>query len=166
MSTPVTELFETIQAIVLDIDGVLTDNKILVTDNGEFLRIMNVRDGYAIKRVIEKGIKVAIISGGRSIGTKKRLEILGIKEIHLGIEQKLPCLQALLAQWQIHPENVAYMGDDLMDIPCLQFVGLSCAPKDSVPEVLQTVKYISPQAGGDCCVRDLIEKVMQAKGLW
>ena len=90
-----------IKALVLDIDGVLTNNQILVTDEGQFLRSMNVRDGYAIKKAIQAGIQIAIISGGRSEGTKKRLEILGIKEIHLGIEDKYTTLLAILSEWNL-----------------------------------------------------------------
>lgn len=158
--------FSSIEALVLDIDGVLTDNQILVTDQGEFLRMFNVRDGYAIKRAIAAGIKIAVISGGRSIGTRKRLEILGIDEIHLGVEVKLPVLQKLLLQWQINPSNAAYMGDDIPDVESLQYCGLSCCPSDSVHEVLTTALYISPFAGGMGCVRDLIEKILRAQLKW
>jgi 3-deoxy-D-manno-octulosonate 8-phosphate phosphatase (KDO 8-P phosphatase) len=158
--------FFKIRAIVLDIDGVCTDNTILVTDHGEFLRSMNVKDGYAIKRALQAGFKMAVISGGRSMGTRKRFELLGIHEIHLGIENKMEILSQLMYQWEITADQVAYMGDDITDLEILRNVGLASCPNDSVPEVLQTAHYISPLAGGKACVRDLIEKILQAQEKW
>lgn len=165
MSNYYTRLHQ-ISALVLDIDGVLTDNRILVTDSGEFLRIMNVRDGYAIKRAIQAEIKIAIISGGKSQGTFKRLQLLGVDEIHLGIENKIQVLESLISKWDIAAKNIAYMGDDIMDIDCLRHVGLSTCPKDSVPEVLNICDYISEFEGGAGCVRDIIVKILQAKNKW
>ncbi|MBK9221093.1 MAG: HAD-IIIA family hydrolase [Saprospiraceae bacterium] len=158
--------FIKVQAIILDIDGVCTDNRILVTDHGEFLRSMNVKDGYAIKRAIHAGIKMAIISGGRSNGTRLRFELLGIKDIHLGIEHKYPSLVEILRQWNISADNTAYMGDDIPDLEVMSKVGLAACPADSAPEILKIANYISPLNGGNACVRDLIEKVLQAQGKW
>lgn len=155
-----------IKAIVLDIDGVLTDNQILVTDSGEFLRSMNVRDGYAIKRALQAGLKIGIISGGKSLGTQKRLEVLGISSIYLGVEEKLPVLHQLISSWNLDLKDVAYMGDDIMDIACMKSVGLSCCPKDSVAEVLEFAEFISHYDGGQGCVRELIEMILQANQLW
>lgn len=160
------ESFFHIRAIVLDIDGVCTDNTILVTDHGEFLRSMNVKDGYAIKRAIQAGVQLAVISGGRSIGTKKRFELLGINEIHLGIEHKMIVLEQLLEKWNLSMHQIAYMGDDITDLEILKKVGLSSCPQDAVPEVLNVCQYISPLQGGKACVRDLIEKILQAQGTW
>lgn len=160
------ESLQHITAIVLDIDGVCTDNLILVTDHGEFLRSMNVRDGLAIKKAIQSGYRMAVISGGRSLGTLKRFELLGIEEIHLGIENKMAVLEPLLKKWNLSFSQVAYMGDDLTDIEILSRVGLPACPKDAVPEVLKICNYVSPYAGGNACVRDLIEKIMQSRKLW
>ncbi len=158
--------FTQIEAIVLDIDGVLTDNQILVTDHGEFLRTFNVRDGYAIKRAVAQGFRVAAISGGRSVGVRKRLEVLGVEEIHLGVEQKLPVLQRLTQIWNIPASKFAYMGDDIPDVPPLLYCGLACCPSDAVQEVLDTAAFISPYPGGRGCVRDLIEKILRAQTKW
>lgn len=155
-----------IKALVLDIDGVLTNNQILVTDEGQFLRSMNVRDGYAIKKAIQAGILIAIISGGRSEGTKKRLEILGINEIHLGIEDKYTTLLAILHKWNISASEIAYMGDDIMDIPCMIKVGIAACPKDAVSEVVTISSYISNFNGGEGCVRELIEQILKAQSKW
>ena len=105
--------FREIKAIVFDIDGVFTDNKILVTEDGQFLRTMNVRDGYAVKRAIQAGIKIGIISGGKSIGTKKRMEVLGVTDVHLGIEEKLPVMIKLLEDWNVKLTECAYMSKRL-----------------------------------------------------
>ncbi len=158
--------FDQIRAIVLDIDGVCTDNTILVTEQGEFLRSMHVKDGLAIKMAIKAGFKLAVISGGRSEGTRKRFEILGLEEIHLGIDSKFNILQELLSKWDLRLDQIAYMGDDLPDLEILQQVGLPCCPADAAPEVLAICPFISPFKGGQSCVRDLIEKILQAQGKW
>ncbi len=160
------DAFFQIRGILLDIDGVCTDNTILVTDHGELLRLMNVRDGFAIKKAIKEGLKVGIISGGRSEGTKHRFELLGVRDIYLGIEQKLEVFHKILKKWDLEPHQIAYMGDDILDLPVLNACGLSACPSDAVPEVLQSASYISPLAGGKACVRDLIEKILQAQDKW
>ena len=160
------DAFFQIRGILLDIDGVCTDNTILVTDHGELLRMMNVRDGYAIKKAIAAGIKVGIISGGRSEGTKHRFELLGVRDIYPGIEHKLEVFHKIIEDWGLTPTQIAYMGDDILDLPVLKASGLSACPSDAVPEVLQSVQYISPLGGGKACVRDLIEKILQAQDKW
>ncbi len=159
-------LFSKIKGVILDIDGVCTNNRILVTDQGEFLRTMNVRDGYAIKKSIEKGIQVGIISGGKSEGTRKRFELLGVKDLFLGVSNKAEAFVALISEWKIPADQIAYMGDDCPDISVLKMVGLPSCPADAVPEVIPLARYISPMNGGDGCVRDLLEKILQAQGLW
>lgn len=167
MSTPhYHEILPNIKAIVLDVDGVLTDNKILVTDDGQFLRIMNVRDGYAIKKAIQKGLKVGIITGGRSEGVIKRLKILNVANIHIGIEEKKPVLESLLQEWNILAAETAYMGDDELDIACLQFVGLPVCPQDAMPDAMNHAIHITKLKGGEGCVRELIENILRAKKLW
>jgi 3-deoxy-D-manno-octulosonate 8-phosphate phosphatase (KDO 8-P phosphatase) len=158
--------FFNVRAIVLDIDGVFTDNTILITEQGEFLRSMNVRDGYAIKRALKAGLQMAVISGGNSAGTRKRFEMLGISEIHLGIEHKLEVMNDVLQKWKLDYKDVAYMGDDLPDLEIMERTGLACCPNDAVPEILQVADYISPISGGKGCVRDLIEKILQAQEKW
>lgn len=152
--------------MIFDIDGVFTNNEILVTEHGEFLRSMNVKDGYAVKRAIRSGYKIAVISGGQSEGTRHRFELLGLTEVYLGVENKLNCYNTLVAAWSIAPEHIAYMGDDLPDLEVMKQVGLACCPQDAVPEILEVSHFISPFNGGQACVRDLIEKIMQAQNKW
>lgn len=160
------ESFFHIKAMIFDIDGVFTNNEILVTEHGEFLRSMNVKDGYAVKRAIRSGFKIAIISGGQSEGTRKRFELLGLTEIFLGVEDKLSCYNNLVSSWSISSEHIAYMGDDLPDLEVMKQVGLACCPQDAVPEILEISGFISTLNGGKGCVRDLIEKIMQAQDKW
>lgn len=155
-----------IRGIVFDVDGVFTDNNILITDQGEFLRIMNVRDGYAIKRAIAAGIKVGVISGGKSMGVVQRMKILGIQDIFVGVEDKLPVFQKMLETWGLDKSEVAYMGDDILDIACLRYAGLSVCPQDAVPEVLKISEYITEQKGGQACVRQVIEHILQSQNKW
>lgn len=155
-----------VRAFVFDVDGVLTNNEVLVTETGDLLRIMNVRDGQAIKWAIRAGYAVCIITGGRSEGTKKRLTDLGVEEYYSGIADKAPAFQSFLQRTHKQALEVCYMGDDLPDLPVLRKVGLAACPADAVPEVISVCDYISPLAGGAGCVREIIEKVMKLQGTW
>ena len=161
------ELFGQIKVFLFDIDGVLTNNKVLVMENGELLRSMDVRDGYAIRRALEAGFHIAVISGGRSEGVRKRLEALGITDIYLGRLDKLDVFKELMSvhdEWDA--QNILYMGDDIPDYPVMCKVGLPTCPRDATPEVMQISLYVSPYAGGQGCVRDVIEKVLRVQHQW
>lgn len=155
-----------ISTFIFDVDGVLTNGQLLVSTDGELLREMNVRDGFALKQAILAGYNVCIISGGKNEGVRKRLQGLGVIEIYLGIENKIESLQEFFENYKINPEEVVYMGDDIPDIPPMKMVGLSACPQDAVPEVKQASTYISHLNGGEGCVRDLIEQVMKLQGKW
>jgi 3-deoxy-D-manno-octulosonate 8-phosphate phosphatase (KDO 8-P phosphatase) len=155
-----------VRALVFDVDGVFTDNTILVTEQNELLRTMNVRDGQAIKWALQAGFQVGIITGGRSEGTKKRFTDLGIQEYYSGVAEKLPCLTAFLERTGAKPSELCYMGDDLPDLPVLRKAVLACCPADAVPEVLEVCDYVSPLKGGQGCVRDLLERVLKIQGKW
>lgn len=155
-----------IRAFFFDVDGVFTDNSLLITEAGEILRTMNVRDGQAVKWAIRQGFHLVVITGGRSEGVYKRLTSLGIAEIYSGIEDKKSVFQAVLQRLNLRTESVCYMGDDLPDLPVLRKAGLACAPADAVPEVLAVADYISPLKGGQGCVRDLLEKVLKMQDKW
>lgn len=162
-------LFDKMQAVkafVLDVDGVLTNNDLLVTEAGELLRTMNVRDGQAIKWAIRAGYPIGIITGGRSEGAKKRLTDLGIEEYYSGIHDKWEAFQSFLRRTDTLVSEICYMGDDLPDLPVLRKVVLSACPSDAVPDVLSICDYVSPLSGGRGCVRDIIEKVMKLQQKW
>ena len=158
--------FKKITTFIFDIDGVLTDGTVLVLRDGLQARQMHVKDGFALQMAMKHGYQVFIISGGISEESKKRLENLGLKEIHLGITDKTKFVTDLLTNNKIKWEHVLYMGDDLPDMPLMSKVGLPCCPGDAVNEVKGIVKYISPINGGWGCVRDVIEKVLKGNGQW
>jgi 3-deoxy-D-manno-octulosonate 8-phosphate phosphatase (KDO 8-P phosphatase) len=158
--------FKKVTTFIFDIDGVLTDGTVLVLRDGLQARQMHIKDGFGLQMAMKKGYNVFIISGGISEESKKRLEYLGLKEIHIGISDKTKFVADLLKTKKIKWEEVLYMGDDLPDIPLLNKVGLSSCPADAVNEVKSIVKYISPVNGGWGCVRDVIEKVLKVNGLW
>ncbi|QXP52666.1 HAD-IIIA family hydrolase [Cellulophaga sp. HaHa_2_95] len=160
------EYLENITTFVFDVDGVFTDGKLLITTEGEMLRTMDVKDGYALKTALNKGYNVCIISGGTNEGVRQRMKTLGVKDIHLGAHQKISILEAYLKANSIAPEHVLYMGDDLPDIPPMKVVGLATCPQDATPEVKTICSYISHKAGGNGCVRDVIEQVLKVRGDW
>lgn len=158
--------FKKITTFIFDIDGVLTDGTLLILRDDLQARQMHVKDGFGLQMAIKNGYHVFIISGGISEEAKKRLEYLGVKEIHLGVPDKTKFVDDLLKSKKIKWEEVLYMGDDLPDIPLMNKVGLSCCPADAVNEVKGIVKYISPINGGWGCVRDVIEKTLKVNGHW
>ena len=160
------EYLKDIKAFVFDVDGVLTDSSVLVTSEGEMLRKMSTRDGFALKTAVDSGFLVCIISGGKNEGVRKRLEGLGVKEISLGAHDKVVHLNELFDKYQLKPENVVYMGDDIPDIPPMKLVGLPTCPQDAVPEVKAEAKYISHKNGGTGSARDIIEQVLKVQGHW
>lgn len=151
---------------VLDVDGVLTDGQLMVQEDGHLLRSMNVRDGFAIKRAIQKGYIVAVITGGSSSGVLKRLQNLGVVDIYLRSEDKKVDLADLMSKYNLPKENILFMGDDLPDWEVMQMVGLPSCPADAVVEIMELSAYVSPITGGKGCVRDVIQKVMELNGQW
>ncbi len=162
-------LFDKMQAVrafVLDVDGVLTDNYVHLTESGEQLRRMNIRDGLGIRVALQNGFSFCVITGGRSQGVIKRLSWLGIEHIYSGVSEKWPVFAQFLDTFQLRAAEVCYIGDDLPDLEILRKVGLAACPADAVPEVRAIADYVSPFAGGSGCVRDVIEKVLKTQGKW
>lgn len=160
------ELMNNISTFIFDVDGVLTNSTITVTTNGEMLRTMNIRDGYAIKTAVESGYNVCIISGGSNEGVRLRMRGLGVTDIHLGTPDKVETFDEYIDIYNIKPEQVLYMGDDIPDYHVMQLVGLPTCPQDASPEIKGISKYISHINGGKGCVRDVIEQVMKVQGKW
>jgi 3-deoxy-D-manno-octulosonate 8-phosphate phosphatase (KDO 8-P phosphatase) len=166
MSKGYKEIMNHITTFILDVDGVLTDSSVHVTPTGEMLRIMNIRDGFAMKAAIESGYHVCIISGGSNEGVRIRLTNLGITDIHLASPDKVATFKDYITQYHLKPEEVLYMGDDIPDYHVMQLVGLPACPQDSSPEIKAISKYISHKNGGRGAVRDVIEQVMKVQGKW
>ena len=159
---------KSVRAFVFDVDGVFTNNEILITEAGELLRSMNLRDGLAVKRAVRAGFILGVITGGRSEGVKKRFEGLGVTEYYSGVQEdeKWAVLAAFMQRNGLQASDICYMGDDLPDLPVLRKVGVATCPADAIPEVLDTVDYVSPVPGGRGCVRDIIEKTMKLQEKW
>lgn len=160
------EKFRDIRTFIFDVDGVLTNNEVLITEDGQLLRTMNVRDGYAIKHAVEQGYRICIITGGRSEGVRKRLELLGVKDIYTNRQEKMDAYQEFIHTYELDEGEILYMGDDLPDYPVMRRVGLPACPSDAVHELLEIAQYVSPLAGGYGCARDVIQKVMMLHGTW
>lgn len=160
------EYLQHITTFVFDVDGVLTDGTIMVTTEGEMYRNMNIKDGYALKTAVDRGYNVCIISGGSNEGVRKRLEGLGIIDIHLGASNKTALLDAYFNENDIIAKNVLYMGDDIPDLAAMHMVGLPTCPQDAVPEIKEICKYISHQKGGKGAVRDVIQQVLKVQEKW
>ncbi len=158
--------FKTIRLIALDVDGVLTDGQLLLLEDGQMARSMNIRDGYALQLAVKQGYRLIVVSGGESDAVKRRLHKLGLTEVHMGISNKKSLLEEYLQQHGLGWNDVLYMGDDIPDLEVMQLAGLPCSPADAVPEIKAVSQYISPVAGGKGCVRDILEKMLRLNGHW
>ncbi len=155
-----------IKTFILDVDGVLTDGSILVLENGEMARRMNVKDGYALQLAVKKGYRLFIVSGSSPSAVEKRLNNLGITEIFFRVHDKREFIATLIRQNGLNPLEVLFMGDDMPDLPVLDMVGVSCCPADAISEIKQAAGYISLKKGGEGCVREVIERVLKIRGDW
>lgn len=160
------EYLNDVTTFIFDVDGVLTDGNVIVTTNGDMLRRMNIKDGYALKTAVDHGYNVCIISGGSNEGVRSRLRGLGVTDIHLGVSDKIRKLKEFLDNYNLDVQNVLYMGDDIPDLEVMQKVALPCCPQDAAPEIKSICKYVSHKNGGKGAVRDVIEQVMKVQGKW
>jgi 3-deoxy-D-manno-octulosonate 8-phosphate phosphatase (KDO 8-P phosphatase) len=146
-----------VKLLVLDVDGVLTDGGLYYTETGDELKKFNVKDGMGIKKVMQAGINVAIITTSTSAAVMHRAKKLGISHVYLGAEDKLAALKELARQLQISMEYIAYMGDDANDLPVMQAVGCPMTVADAMPENLAHAVYITRKAGGQGAVREVCD---------
>lgn len=160
------ERLREIRIVVLDVDGVLTDGSLVFTDKGELAKKFHVRDGLGIKLLQAAGIEVAILTGRTSGIVSYRADELGMTKVEQGKLKKLPTLRKMLEAAGLKPENCAYMGDDLPDLPCLRTVGFAATPRDGSSELAPYIHWRAPHEGGRGAVRDLAEKILQAQGRW
>lgn len=155
-----------IKALVFDVDGVLSRETIPVSSAGEPMRTVNIKDGYALQLAVKCGLRVAIITGARNEAVKVRYKGLGINDIYIGASVKKECLDELMLMYELAPEEILYMGDDIPDYEVMQICGLPVCPADAAVEIKQLSKYISSIRGGEGCVRDVVEQVLRAQGWW
>lgn len=155
-----------IKAIAFDVDGVLSPSTIPLAPSGEPMRMVNIKDGYAIQLAVKYGYKIAIITGADTHAIRVRFEGLGVQDIFLKSSVKLPILQSWMEKYSLSPDEVAFVGDDIPDMEAMQAVGLSVAPADAAIDVKEIAGYISPVAGGYGVGRDLLEQIMRAQHRW
>ena len=161
-----TEDLQRIKAFVFDIDGVLSNQTIPLDNKGNPLRTINLRDGYAIQLAKKKGYHLCIISGNNSMAFRKRLNALGIDNVHLSVSEKAVVLGKFMEDAGLTAEEVLYMGDDIPDYKVMKIAGVAVCPADADNEIKQISRYVSDKKGGDGCVRDVIEQVMRLHGKW
>lgn len=155
-----------VRLLVLDVDGVMTDGGITVADDGSETKTFYVRDGHGIKLLQRAGIEVAIISGRRSATVDRRAAELGISLVHQGALDKAAAFEAIVAARGLDPAEVAYLGDDVVDLPVLRRVGLAMAVGDCVAELAPYMHYTTRCAGGRGAVREVAEVLLKAQGRW
>jgi 3-deoxy-D-manno-octulosonate 8-phosphate phosphatase (KDO 8-P phosphatase) len=155
-----------ITTFMFDVDGVLTDGTIFVSEEGVQTRAFNIKDGYALQLAVKCGYNVCTISGSRSKSALYRLNSLGVNDVYMGIHTKVEKVKFYFEEKSLSPEKVIYMGDDITDFEAMKLAGLPVCPADAVEEIKGISKYISPCNGGRGCARDIIEKVLKVQGKW
>ena len=162
----VKEKMAKIKAFAFDVDGVLSANTIPLFPDGEPMRMINIKDGYAIHQAVLKGFPIAIISGGKTNAIRVRFESLGVKDIYLGSRFKTNEFADFLKKYDLQPSDVLFMGDDIPDFEVMKMAGIAACPCDAAPEIKEISVYISNKKGGEGCGRDVIEQVLKAQDKW
>ncbi|MFN8062536.1 MAG: HAD-IIIA family hydrolase [Vicinamibacterales bacterium] len=155
-----------VRLVLFDVDGVMTDGTVLLHPDGSESKHFHIRDGTAFVVAHREGLLTGLLSARQSATTATRAAQLAVKIVHQGVADKLTTYERILAEHALSDDEVAYMGDDLVDLPVLRRVGLSAAPSDAVPEVIGVVDFVAERRGGHGAVRDLVELVLRAKGRW
>lgn len=155
-----------IRLLLLDVDGVLTDGRIIYGSAGLEVLSFHVRDGFALKHAQASGITVGLLSGRKSEALLRRAEELGILEVHTGVEDKISVYQQLLIRYHLDNSEVAYMGDDIPDVPVLRQAGLGITVADAPAEVRRAAHVVTSLAGGKGAVRETVEWLLKSQGVW
>jgi 3-deoxy-D-manno-octulosonate 8-phosphate phosphatase (KDO 8-P phosphatase) len=151
--------------LLLDVDGVLTDGSIVYGNSGAELKAFNIKDGFGIRLLREAGVEVGIITARRSEAVERRAQDLKLAHLYQGVGNKIEAFEKILAEQKLSPKEVAYMGDDWLDLPLLSRVGLAVTVADGVAEVKAAAHYVTRREGGRGAVRELCELIIEAKGL-
>jgi len=153
-----------IQLVIFDVDGVLTDGRLYLGNDGNEYKAFHIRDGHGIKMLLEAGVEVAIISGRRAASVERRMADLGIRHAYLGIQDKRAAFDNLLVRLGLTADQVAFVGDDLIDLPAMSRVGLAIAVRDADPFVKQHAHWQTPSRGGRGAAREVCELLLEARG--
>ena len=160
------EKFSRLKLLAFDLDGVLTNGKLLVQSGSEWLREMDIKDGFAIQLAVKMGLNIAVVSGSFSTPVKERLTALGVDYFYQKVDSKSVVLKELMQKLKIQEKEILFMGDDIPDLDAFSVSGVKACPADAVQEVLQAADYISIRKGGEGCVRDVIEKTLKLQDKW
>ena len=163
LTKDIQERFARVKLLALDVDGVLTDGGLYYSNSGEELKKFNVKDGQGIKLVMQSGVEVAIVSANNSAATLHRAKKLEIERAFIGIENKLATLEKICQELNLSLAQVAYVGDDLNDLPVLQAVGCPITVADAIPENKANVVYVTKLKGGQGCVREICNLLLQVR---
>ena len=155
-----------IRAVIFDIDGVLSSETITLSAEGEPLRTVNIKDGYAIQLAMKLGLRIAIMTGAKVSSIRKRYDGLGVEDIYIGCAIKIETYEQFLQKYGLSDEEIMYMGDDIPDMEIMRRVGCPVCPKDACAEIKAISTYVSDIEGGRGCGRDVIEQVLRAQGKW
>ncbi len=155
-----------IKAFIFDVDGVLGSDRVVLSPDGELLRTMNIKDGYSMQYAVKKGYILGIITGGNNESIRTRFKNLGITDIYMKSRYKLDDYKDMISKHELKDEEVLYMGDDMPDFEVMQRVGIAACPYTACDEIKSISRYISDKAGGEGCVRDVIEQVLKVQKNW
>lgn len=155
-----------IKAIIFDVDGVLSCSTIPLHPSGEPMRTVSIKDGYAIQLAAKHGLRIAILTGGKTESVRKRYEGLGVKDLFMGCSVKITTYDEFLRKYDLRDEEIVYVGDDIPDYEVMRRCGCPCCPADACPDIKRISLYVSRYPGGMGVGRDIIEQVMRVQGLW
>ena len=151
---------------MFDVDGVLSSSTISLHPSGEPMRTVNIKDGYAIQLAQKLGLRIVVITGGKTESVRQRYRNLGVDDIYMSAAVKITIYEQVKNKYGISDDEVIYVGDDVPDYEVMQRVGCPCCPADACPDIKAVSLYISPYEGGHGCGRDIIEQVLRAQGKW
>ena len=167
MTAPdVNERAARVKLLILDVDGVLTDGRVVYGSGGIEMKFFDIKDGHGLMLLQKAGIEVALLSGRESEVNRRRAKDMHIDEVYENVKFKKPVMREILKTHGLAAEDLAYMGDDLIDLPAMRMVGLAMAPADAVPEVLAEAHWVAGLPGGRGAVRQGCELILKAKGDW
>lgn len=155
-----------IRAIVFDVDGVLSAETIVLNHDGEPLRTVNIKDGYAIQLAQKMGLRIVILTGGWTEAVRLRYERLGVEDVNMGCAVKMKTYEEFVNRYGYADDEIIYVGDDIPDYEVMKRVGCPCCPSDACADVKAISRYVSHKKGGYGCGRDIIEQVLRAQGKW
>lgn len=155
-----------VRAIVFDVDGVLSASTVQMDRDGEPMRTVNIKDGYAIQLAEKLGLRIAIMTGGRNKEIQRRYEYLGVEDVFLNCSVKIRVWNDFIEKYQLEDDEVIYVGDDIPDYEVMKRAGCACCPKDASPDIIEISDYVSDVVGGYGIARDIIEQVLRAQGKW